>query len=310
MGKLFIAGAHLPNGGAYMAYHVGLCASALFDLEPIAVTIRDEQARESPFSYQIPLDSVPLRDLQRLACRTDISVINPSFSEHMLGLDVKGKKLCYTQGFNTFQVLDGFFDLYVSASQIVQQFLATIYRMNTKVIHPFIEQCEVEITKVRTNAFFLPGKGSKLISALLAELEQRYLTRYSVEFPDVFKQTTREPHKSFLESLRNHAFFLTLSPCEGFGLMPLEAMNAGCIVAGFDGGGGREYMKDGYNSAVTHYPDLDGLVARIHKLRSSTTEQLDSFRTNAIRTSAQFTKQRFYKEWRSLLIQNADRLTS
>ena len=35
--------------------------------------------------------------------------------------------------------------------------------------------------------------------------------------------------------------FLALSRLEGFGLTPLEAMSAGCVVAGFTGIGGREY---------------------------------------------------------------------
>ena len=37
--------------------------------------------------------------------------------------------------------------------------------------------------------------------------------------------------------------FLALGECEGFGLPPLEAMAAGCLVAGFHGGGGLAYAR-------------------------------------------------------------------
>jgi glycosyltransferase involved in cell wall biosynthesis len=41
--------------------------------------------------------------------------------------------------------------------------------------------------------------------------------------------------------LGESAVFLSLSRLEGFGLTPIEAMASGCIVAGFVGGGGRDY---------------------------------------------------------------------
>ena len=45
-------------------------------------------------------------------------------------------------------------------------------------------------------------------------------------------------HEALLERMSEHRYFLTLSPSEGFGLTQLEAMAAGCTVAGFHGGGG------------------------------------------------------------------------
>jgi len=50
-----------------------------------------------------------------------------------------------------------------------------------------------------------------------------------------------EPGKS--EVLRRSAIFLSFNEREGFGLPPVEAMAAGCVVVGFAGRGGREYMR-------------------------------------------------------------------
>jgi glycosyltransferase involved in cell wall biosynthesis len=43
------------------------------------------------------------------------------------------------------------------------------------------------------------------------------------------------------QTLAESLVFVSLSKDEGLGLPPLEAMAAGCLVAGFTGGGGQEY---------------------------------------------------------------------
>jgi glycosyltransferase involved in cell wall biosynthesis len=56
---------------------------------------------------------------------------------------------------------------------------------------------------------------------------------------------------------------VSLSPAEGFGLVPLEAMAMGTTVIGFDAFGGREYMRPGKNCLVTSYPDIEGVAERL-----------------------------------------------
>jgi hypothetical protein len=48
-------------------------------------------------------------------------------------------------------------------------------------------------------------------------------------------------HAEVAAQLAESAIFLSCSHSEGFGLPPLEAMAAGCVVVGFHGQGGREY---------------------------------------------------------------------
>lgn len=48
---------------------------------------------------------------------------------------------------------------------------------------------------------------------------------------------------------------LLASPSEGFGLFALEAMASGCLLVGFAGGGGLEFMRDGENCLLA--PDGD-----------------------------------------------------
>jgi glycosyltransferase involved in cell wall biosynthesis len=71
------------------------------------------------------------------------------------------------------------------------------------------------------------------------------------------------PHPSLISRLGSCRYLVSLSPAEGFGLIPLEAMAMGTVVLGFDGFGGREYMRSGQNCLVTTYPDLEGLTHQI-----------------------------------------------
>jgi len=52
------------------------------------------------------------------------------------------------------------------------------------------------------------------------------------------------PRREVARVLGETAVFLALGRLEGFGLPPLEAMAAGCLVAGFTGGGGDEYATE------------------------------------------------------------------
>ena len=47
-------------------------------------------------------------------------------------------------------------------------------------------------------------------------------------------------------ALRESMVFLSLSTQEGWGLPPMEAMACGCVVVGYDGRGGAEFMKQPY----------------------------------------------------------------
>ncbi len=51
-------------------------------------------------------------------------------------------------------------------------------------------------------------------------------------------------------TLRESAFFLSFGFPEGFGLPPAEAMACGCYVVGYDGLGGREFLRPEFSSPV------------------------------------------------------------
>lgn len=67
------------------------------------------------------------------------------------------------------------------------------------------------------------------------------------------------------ELLRSAAIFLTAHHQEGFGLPPVEAMACGCLVAGFPGHGGREYLKPEWSFPVEQ-GDVKSLARTVEHL--------------------------------------------
>jgi glycosyltransferase involved in cell wall biosynthesis len=67
------------------------------------------------------------------------------------------------------------------------------------------------------------------------------------------------------EKLRASAIFLTANHQEGFGLPPVEAMASGCVVAGFPGHGGREYLQPEWSFPVEQ-GDVRSLAHTIERL--------------------------------------------
>jgi hypothetical protein len=55
--------------------------------------------------------------------------------------------------------------------------------------------------------------------------------------------------------MRDSLIFLSFSSYEGFGLPPIEALSCGCIVIGFYGNGGKEYLRSEFSYPI-EYGDL------------------------------------------------------
>jgi hypothetical protein len=260
--RVFVIGAYLPNGGTWMAYHLGRILERDFGIAAVAVRVGEETPDHGIHDYDVAMPQVSLAQMENDIRADDILIVNPSFSSHQFGWRLPGFKVCYVQDFKTFALLDRKFDHYVAVGDFVGRFLRTVYDLDVAVIPPFINLDSLPVTTGWTQR--------------PQNLVQPY-RKGMAEIWDLSFQRLREilaaraPHIVLAEPIPGsgipqpqlHAqigaarYFLTLSAAEGFGLVPLEAMALGCTVVGYDGFGGRQYMRPNENCLTVPYPQIE-----------------------------------------------------
>lgn len=85
------------------------------------------------------------------------------------------------------------------------------------------------------------------------------LARQAGQKPPVWVPIENLPPAGVAQALRRADVFLATGFPEGFGLPPLEAMACGCVVAGFTGMGGWDYMRQALPAGFTPAFALPGL---------------------------------------------------
>jgi hypothetical protein len=260
--RVYVMGAYWPFGGSYMAYQIALIAHLEFGFE--VMDIDSPAPDHGMFVYPALFPTVSLDHVIESATDDDILIINPSYSSSWFGLRCKGRKIMYIQGFSTFQLLDCRFDLYVSASSFVQRFIANAYGIRTSVIPPFIRLDRFPRvppwSERRVGSILVSMKGDNNLQQLLLHRLRREVAPRAgyIELGDM--RLNGVPQIQLFEQIGNYRYFLTLSPAEGFGLIPLEAMAIGATVLGFDGFGSRDYMRSGVNCDVSAFADVEGVA--------------------------------------------------
>ena len=103
------------------------------------------------------------------------------------------------------------------------------------------------------------------------------------------------------------AVFASFSCLEGLGLPPLEAMASGCLVCGFDGGGGSDYAapKNGLWINEGDHAGFAHAVGALLKHAQAGGSAAQQQRAAALHTAAQYSHERFERElvaaWKTIL---------
>jgi glycosyltransferase involved in cell wall biosynthesis len=198
---------------------------------------------------------------------SDILVANPSFSSHQFGPRLRGFKLCYVQGFSTFGLLDLKFDHFVAVSDFVAGFVRP-FGVAARVIPAFVDHDSLppalDWAQRPANVVLPYRKGlPEVWEPSFARVREICAQRApEIQFADALPDGGT-PHAQFLQRIAAMRHLLVLSAAEGFGLVPLEAMALGTLVCGYDGFGGRQYMRPDENCAVGAYPHVEIVAERL-----------------------------------------------
>lgn len=313
--RIFVMGAYIPAGGTHMAYEVGRVAHRRLGLNCYAVQCGKESAGQSLFDYPDVFDSVPREDLPEIVRPQDILICNPSFSDGSVGLTHNCQKLMYVQGFNTFSTLDCWFDQHIAVGGFVQDFLANVYGIKAPVIRPYVATDAVRPRpwwgrEPKSIWFYLKGSRN-LQLALLHKLRAEIYNidadaEAAIDWEDSVIWAGGHRQADLLTKLAERRHFVSLSVCEGFGLVPLEAMAVGTMVMGFDGFGGRDYMRSGANCCVQAYPHMASM-ARDLAFYLKHPERAAAIAARGPATAARYSRQAFETSWQARLQTLLDR---
>lgn len=272
-----------------------------FGLPVTIVTITDELAPAPEIAAQLQFATVSIDNLPSVVGGDDLLVMSPAFSQHWLGQRSHCRKVMYVQHFNTYAILDCFFDSYVCVSEFCRSVLKTTYDIPAPVIPAFVEVTE-RIARLpwrdrHPRRILVNSKGDARLNALTLETIVREVHRV---YPDaVFEDLVANgwiPHDDLLDRLAGTRYLLTLSVAEGFGLVPLEAMALGVAVTGFDGYGGREYMRVGENCECVPFPEVGAVADRLIRLLGDI-DHAEQLGRNGMETAAQFRRAAFEERW-------------
>lgn len=220
----------------------------------------------------------------------------------MFGWKLRGFKISYVQGFTTYTVLDRRFHHYVAVSQFVQQFLRTVYDIDAPVIPAFIHVDKIPVTgdwTSRPEGIVLPyQKGiSEIWKVSYRRLQELLKARTSaIVFAEPIFGGHFMPQSELFSIIGRYRYLLVLSAAEGLPLVPLEAMALGTVVVGYDGFGGRHYLRPGVNCAVAPYPDIEQVSELLIHVFNSPAKAL-ALAENARETARQYSYRAFRHNW-------------
>jgi glycosyltransferase involved in cell wall biosynthesis len=194
----------------------------------------------------------------------------------------------------------------ITVSRYVRRFLRESMGIRSSIVHPSLDLSLFRPGRKRMQIAYMPRKHPSDLRKIEAIFRLRFPEFGAVPFVPI----NGEPHVRVAEILAESAVFLASGYPEGCPLPPLEAMACGCLVVGFAGRGGLEYMRHRQNCWIAGDGDL--LAAAVHlgaALRAAEAGEDAAMRERARRTAEEFSpeaeEEALARYWRRRLREGA-----
>jgi glycosyl transferase family 1 len=289
--------APLPAGGRATNYqHVNILAKNGF----AAYLSMREKPKFDFYGIAVPLliGNLQLR-------RGDVCVIPeifPNVARKLASFPVKRLMFCQNQYYLPFtdDTCAGIAEFgvhgIIASSVAVQNFFRDVYGIVHVPLLPYaVDTKRFAATEVKHRQIaFMPRKLPEDARFIEATFKRRY--PHFANIPWVAIHAIKQSHAATI--MGKSAIFLSLSHKESFGLPPLEALACGCLVVGYHGDGGHEYMtqENGWWAEMGDWKAcVEGLAAAI-SLFDKGGPELDTRRRAAVRTVEQYSLSRLETE--------------
>lgn len=183
------------------------------------------------------------------------------------------------------------FEKVVCQSAIAKGFLERVLRLADIAVIPCYIDAELFFPRAKTMQIALiPRKLPREAATIQRIFNLKYPQFQSILWQIVENRSERET----AEIVGRSTIVLSLSFLESFGLVPLEAMASGALVAGFDGYGGQEYARpdNGYWFPPDHLEEVADALARIIVGLESKDPEVMNMRDAGLATAAHYGKER------------------
>lgn len=300
-----------PRTGGELVNLQHVAALARLGVRAVALLNRSPLLDDLPDDFALPFEVLAPH---RQFLSADVVVIPEFYRDAFLHFATQPcRRVIHLQGpflaFRGFQSIAAFNEhgllAGMSCSRYARDLMAAMgarldWQVVTPFVHPFFQSGD---SSKKLQVAYMPDKRPKEAPVVRELFRARHPDLAGVPWVPIAGLSRRACAGVMAES----AVFASLSRLEGLGLPPLEAMASGCLVAGFDGHGGRDFATADNGLWVAegdHIAFADAVAAAVRRAAAGDAAAR-AHRAAGFVTAAAYSRERFEREliaaWQAIL---------